>query len=419
MKVLAKLAAADGHTVTGSDAATTGHDARRAVGADLVVYSSAVPENNVELFYARKKGIPTRTRAEFLGEIAARYGEVIAVAGSHGKTTCTAMLGCIFSPYDPTVHLGGVYNGECGHLGGKRVFITEACEYRRNFLHIRPRIAVVLNVELDHTDYYRDLADVTDAFTAFSQAAPVRIACGDDERSAPLLAPLNGSPCITFGFAPHNDYAAEGVRCSMGQTQFTLRRHGAVLGEITLRVMGKHNVYNALAAAAASFASGLTFQEVKRGLEQFTGVDRRLQRLGRVGACDLFSDYAHHPHEIESTIESLKNAGYARVGVVFEPHTFSRTQSLLNDFAAALQKADEVCLLCVYPAREAPVAGVSSHAIARALIERGKDAYAYDTFCELYTRAALFAGRCDALAFCGAGMIDRAAAGFFEKHEGK
>ncbi|MDE7395983.1 MAG: UDP-N-acetylmuramate--L-alanine ligase, partial [Clostridiales bacterium] len=188
------------------------------------------------------------------------------------------------------------------------------------------------------------------------------------------------------------------------------------LMECELGMTGKYNVYNALAAAAASFASGLSFQDIKRGLEQFTGVDRRLQKLGRVGNCDVFSDYAHHPHEIESTIESLKNAGYARVGIIFEPHTYTRTQSLLNDFADALRHADDVCLAAVYPAREAPIEGVSSHALARALIERGKNACAYDTFCELYRRAAYFTAKCDALAFCGAGIIDRAAAGFFKAH---
>ncbi len=427
MKVLCRLAEAEGYIVTGSDASTTGHDETNVVGADRVVYSSAIPEENAELGYARAHGIPVSSRAEFLGEVAARYAHVIGVAGSHGKTTCTAMLGCIFAPYNATVHLGGTYNGECGHLGGKRVFITEACEYKRNFLYLLPRISVVLNVELDHTDYYRDLADITDAFNVFSRSAPLRIVCGDDERSMPLLSSSRsgresrvqrgqGSPCITFGFGKFNDYTAENVRCDRGETRFSLCRHGGKLGEITLRVMGKHNVYNALAAAAASFASGLSFQDIKRGLEQFTGVDRRLQKLGRVGNCDVFSDYAHHPHEIESTIESLKNAGYARVGIIFEPHTYTRTQSLLNDFADALRHADDVCLAAVYPAREAPIEGVSSHALARALIERGKNACAYDTFCELYRRAAYFTAKCDALAFCGAGIIDRAAAGFFKAH---
>lgn len=426
MKVLSRLAKAEGYIVTGSDAATTGHDEQNVYGADKVVYSSAIPPENPELSYARAHDIPVCSRAEFLGEVASRYAHVIGVAGSHGKTTCTAMLGCIFAPYNATVHLGGTYNGECGHLGDKRVFITEACEYKRNFLYLLPRISVVLNVELDHTDYYRDLADITDAFNVFSRSAPVRIVCGDDERSMSLLASSaerggrlyrgSASPCITFGFNKYNDYTAENVRCGRGETRFSLLRQGSLLGDITLRVMGRHNVYNALAAAAASFASGLSFGDVKRGLEQFTGVDRRLQKLGRVGECDVFSDYAHHPHEIESTIESLKKAGYMRVGIIFEPHTYTRTQSLLGDFADALSKADDVCLAAVYPAREEPIEGVSSHALARALIEKEKTACAYDTFCELYVRAACFTEKCDALAFCGAGIIDRAAAGFIKPY---
>ena len=252
MRALSRLAASEGHDVSGSDLSLNGHDAAYVQGADLAVYSSAVPEDNPEITYARAHGIPLMPRAAFLGEIAAQYRTVIAVAGSHGKTTATAMLGHIFAPYDPTVHLGG----ECGgvpEVGGKRWFITEACEYRRNFLYLTPHISVVLNVELDHTDYYRDLSDITSAFNVFSRSAPVRIVNGDDACSAPLAS----GRCVRFGLGEACDFRATDIACDRGDMRFKLWHGGRVLGEISLRVTGRHNVYNALAAAAAAISAGL------------------------------------------------------------------------------------------------------------------------------------------------------------------
>ena len=408
MKVLMRICADYGYDVSGSDTVLRGHDAAFAEGADLVVYSSAIPNDNPELRYAREKGIECLSRAEYLGLLAKKYDTVIAVAGSHGKTTCTAMLGCIFSGLNPTVHLGGVYDGECGKVGGKRYFITEACEYRRNFLHLLPRVSVVLNVGLDHTDYYRDLNDATDAFGVFSRSAPIRILSGDDE----LSAPLRTGKYITFGLKEDNDFRAEEITPTTDGIKFVLFYKGAPKGEIALKVMGRHNVLNALAAAAVALTLGLRFEDVKRGLEEFKGAERRLQRLGSEKNVDFYTDYAHHPHEIECSINTLKEAGYEKVCMAFEPHTYTRTLSLMDDFVRTLSLPDDILLASIYAAREEPLNGVSSQVLCRKIMDGGKSARCFETYFELneaikrVAKKYIESGEKAAIVYCGAGTIN-------------
>ena len=410
MKVLMRISAAKGYEVTGSDAVLSGHDAAYVKGADLVIYSSAISDSNPELIYAKGHGIEIMSRAEYLGQLAKKYETVIAVAGSHGKTTCTAMLGCIFARLNPTVHLGGAYGGECGRVGGERIFITEACEYRRNFLHLSPRVSVVLNVGLDHTDYYRDLTDVTDAFTVFSMSAPVRIVSGDD----PLSEPLRTGKYITFGLSESCDYRAEDITPTADGIKFTLCRKNTRLGEIALGVLGRHNALNALAAAATALTLGLRFDEVKRGLSEFKGADRRLSKLGREECVDFYTDYAHHPHEIECLYTALRDAGYEKVCVAFEPHTYTRTQSLMGDFSEVLAKFDDVLLASIYAAREDPVKGVSSQVLCRSIMDCGKPARCFDTYFELNEGVKKVAEKYvksekkSAIVYCGAGTINTA-----------
>lgn len=414
MKALKKIAESDGYAVTGSDLMLSGHDARFAEGADLIVYSSAVPSDNPELIYAAEHGIKTLSRAEYLGRVSAGYGYTVAVAGSHGKTTVTAMLGCIFAGRNATVHLGGAYRGECGHVGGKRYFITEACEYRRNFLHLLPNVSVVLNVELDHTDYYRDLADITNAFEVFSRSAPLRVLCADDDNSAPLRS----GRYITFGLGGKSDFRAENIVPGRGGTTFTLVHSGRRLCDVKLKVMGRHNVLNAVAAAAVGIASGVSLGEVKSGLESFTGVGRRLELLGSPCGCDVYSDYAHHPHEIVSTLTCLREAGYSHITAVFEPHTYSRTKSLCSDFADALTLADDILLADIYAAREDPVAGVSSQMLCRKILDGGRTARCFATFFELNEAAAKYLEGGGVIVYLGAGTIDIAARKFVEIGKG-
>ncbi len=412
MRGLMRIAEHEGARVSGSDLSLCGHDASFVTGADLAVYSSAVPADNPEITYAAQHGIPLMSRAQFLGQTAARYGTVIAVAGSHGKTTATAMLGCIFAPFDATVHLGGEYcarNERITDVFGKRYFITEACEYRRNFLYLAPRVSVVLNVELDHTDYYRDLNDITSAFSVFSQSAALRVLCGDDQNSRPLRV----GKFVDFGFEEHCVFRAADVRPMRGGTRFVLLYRGRALGEIELNVPGRHNVYNALAAAAVALGVGLPFAAVRDGLRSYGGVKRRLEKLGAIGSCDVFTDYAHHPREIESTLRCLREAGYERIGAAFEPHTFSRTRSLLDAFAEALLPADDLLLGEIYPAREQPICGVSGQLLCRRLLDAGKPTRCFPTFFQLNEAARVCMARNDAFVYMGAGTIDIAARRLF------
>lgn len=402
MKELMNIARSGGDTVTGSDVALDGHNAEFVRGADLVVYSSAISPDNPELEYARINNIKTESRAEFLGRISKQYGSVIAVAGSHGKTTVTAMLGCIFAPLDATVHYGGCYNGECGHIGGKKYFITEACEYKRNFLHLLPSISVVLNAELDHTDYYRDLDDIISAFKVFSLSGRTRLICGDD----PNCEQLRTGKFYTFGRGHECDFRAENIVAERGGTSFTLIAFGRNYGEIKLKILGEHNALNALAAAAAGMLTGLNFSYIKEGLEAFTGVSRRLELLKEIYGCDVYSDYAHHPREIRGTVDCLRAAGYKKIGVAFEPHTYSRTQTLIDEFADALRGFDIIYLAPIYAAREQPLRGVSSQLLSRRIIELGYAARCYDTYFELGEAVSGAVRTCDAFVFCGAGSID-------------
>ena len=297
-------------------------------------------------------------------------------------------------------------------MGGKRFFITEACEYKRNFLHLSPRISVVLNVELDHTDYYRDLDDITSAFSVFSHSAPLRVVCADDAAAAPL----RDGAYTGFGIDTPCEFRAADIVYGREGARFTLLRAGKPLGEIRLRVMGRHNVYNALAAAAAAFCAGLDFAAVKRGLENFTGVKRRQEYLCTYAGCDVFSDYAHHPREIESTLSCLREAGYGRIGVAFEPHTYTRTQSLCGAFCSALRKFDDILLSDIYAAREDPIAGVSSGMLCRSIMDAGGTARCFATFFELNEAAERCMRKDAAFVYCGAGTIDAAARSFCENN---
>lgn len=405
MRVLARIMRARGHTVTGSDISTTGHRAEHIEGADAVVYTCAVGKSNPELLAAREKKLPCYERAEFLGLLAAQYRHVIAVSGSHGKTTTTGMLGKIFAPLEATLHIGGETDGESGHVGGSKYFITEACEYKRNFLYIKPEVSIVLNVELDHTDYYTDLQDITEAFDVFACSGRVKILNGDDENSRPLVK----GNAITFGLRQGCDYQADYLVREAGGWGFCVFERGHLLGRVRLHVEGKHNVYNALAAVAAARIYGLRFDTIRAGLEAFRGAKRRFEHVGCYHGADVFSDYAHHPSELKSTIQSARDAGYGHVVVAFEPHTYTRTQSLLDQFAGQLHAADEVYLAPIYAAREEPIAGVNSCVLCRKLIAMGSKAVCCDTFYQLVETLRSRAEKGTAIVFAGAGTIDRAA----------
>ncbi len=404
MHALSVMAASRGHEISGSDNALSGHDPKNVEGCDLVVYTNAISPDNVELVRAGQLGIPTIERAEYLGELSRTYGTTIAVAGCHGKSTTTAMLGKVFAARNATVHAGVAHGSK---VGSDKYFITEACEYRASFLHLKPTLGVVLNVQYDHPDFYRDEKQIIDAYGRFCAQCDKTIIFGDD----PICKSLCSSP-VTFGLKEGNDYRAVNIKNASGFRSFTLvGKRNAV---VNLSVPGEHNVINALAAVAAACECNLPLTEILPGLGKFTGIARRFERKGIAFGKTVFTDYAHHPTEIAATISTAKEI-FPSVAVVFQPHTYSRTKSLMDEFASALTTADTVILAPVYPAREQPIPGVDSHALCRKIVQNKERAYCFDTFSEIIEVSKQLKEK--AVIFMGAGDIDKVADMFIAQDE--
>lgn len=339
MKALSAISSRLGYTVSGSDIKMAGHDKQNITGKDLVVYSGAVPEDNEELSYAKEIGVPVMERAEFLSFIADKFEKTLAVAGCHGKTTTTAMLGEVFSYCNPTMHLGGDY--EFGFDGGRRYFITEACEYRRSFLKLSPDIAIITNVDFDHPDTYADIGETAEAFRTFAASSGKIILNGDEAICRKIAA--NGT---TYGFSDSNDYV---IKIFGGG--FDLFYHDIYAGTFRPRFSEPFNIKNAAAAIVAGYEEGLCYGDIKEGIERFRGVKRRGEIIENDGRCVVLSDYSHHPAEISERIASLKKQ-YGEVAVIFQPHTFSRTAALGERFKTAFALAAETVFTDTFAARE-------------------------------------------------------------------
>lgn len=400
MRTLAKLCEDKGHRVTGSDISLNGHDKKNIENCDIVVYTNAVGEDNVEVIEARVQGITVYERAEFLGLITKDYQNVISVSGTHGKTTASAMIAKVFKSKNPTLHIGGTIEDKI--IGQKEYFICEACEYKRSFLHLNSSVAVVLNMQLDHTDYYKDFNDYKSAFKDFVDKSQIAVIFGDDKNTLKLKREHD----ITFGLKRGNDIRAKKLKFDDNGWGFDVYYKTEFVGHIKLKVFGKHNVYNALSAIAVAKLKNIKFEEIKKGLEEFCSVSRRFEFLGEFNGAQVYSDYAHHPTELLTTIASAREAGHKGVIVVFEPHTFTRTQSLSTQFADSLKLADEIILMPIYPAREAPIAGVSSNLITEKLKEIGKNAYDVHSYNELFELLKKRELDDSLVVFAGAGTID-------------
>lgn len=402
LSALAVLALGMGAKVSGSDllgeekaqwlrekgvTVFVGHSWANVVGADVVIYSSAIGEDNPELVYARKTGIKILKRAEFLGEIAKGYEIVVAVAGSHGKTTTTAMISKILidNGLDPTVHIGGEYSFIGGNvrIGGRKIFVTEACEYKNNFLHIEPSISVVLNVEPDHLDFFKSFERVKNGFYRFiknTSGKGITIVNVDDKN---IVVPLSKNR-LTFSLENKGDICAVNLELhDDGTYSFDYLIDGWVGGRVKLAVCGKHNIYNALASMLVGEALGIPFDKIAKSLSEFGGVDRRFQLVGKINGANVIIDYAHHPTEIKASIETSKTWTKGKVVAVFQPHTYSRTQSFFDEFVDSLSWADESAFFTIYPAREREILGVSHLALARAGQERGLSCVAIDDYSDL------------------------------------
>ncbi|SNS90900.1 UDP-N-acetylmuramate--L-alanine ligase [Granulicella rosea] len=385
MSGIAEILLSMGYSVSGSDlrrSPTTdrlaamgaiifeGHEAGNAAASDVVVTSSAVSKSNPEVLEARARKIPVIQRAEMLAELMRlKYG--IAVAGMHGKTTTTSMVAAVLTAgtLDPTVVVGGRVDalGSNARLGASQYLVAEADESDRSFLKLSPILAIVTNLDREHMDCYKSMDDVDDAFVQFMDSVPfygATTACIDNERLRGIVNRARRK-VFTYGEHPEADFRIERLPARAGvQSSFGVNYRGILLGPFSLRVPGWHNVLNATAAIAIGLQLGVAPQQIAAGIASFTGVDRRFQVKGKVAGVTVVDDYGHHPTEILATLRAARECGYGKVHVIFQPHRFTRTRDLIEEFAAAFKDADSVAMLDIYAASEEPIPGITGAALA-------------------------------------------------------
>ena len=372
---LAEILHSEGFEITGSDTAesdtlarirsynipvTMGHFPENVIGADLVVYTAAVKQDNPELVSARENNIPAIERCIMLGAVVDKYKKSVAVSGTHGKTTTTSMITQIFtmSNFDPTAVIGAKlpFIGGNSRVGQSDIMVCEACEYVDTFLHIYPAVSVILNVDEDHLDYFGTLDRIKQSFTKFiSQTTSLIVINGDDANSMECVrnADTDGKNIVTFGFGENNDFRAVLTNNEKDVfDSFDLIHDGKTLCNISLRVPGKFNVMNALAASAATISMGVSPENVKTALETFGGAHRRFEILGKLHGITVADDFAHHPTELRATLTTAMNMHFNNVWAVFQPHTFSRTYMFLDEFAEVLSIPDHAILSEILPVRE-------------------------------------------------------------------
>ncbi len=345
-----------------------GHEASDIEGAEFLIRTAAIHDDNPEIAAARAQGIPVFERAEAWGAIMRQYENAVCIAGTHGKTTTTSMTTHIFmaAQADPTVMIGGtlpmLHSGY--RVGRGDTIILESCEYCNSFLHFFPTVAVVLNVEADHLDFFKDLDDIKRSFRRFAQLTPPdgRIVVNADDEGA--MDALKGLPLFTFGCREGADCQARDLTWHSGRPDFDVVVDGKVYTHLSLRVAGLHNVYNALAAASAAYVLGIPSKAVRQGLEGFFGAGRRFELKGQYNGARVYDDYAHHPAELHALLEMAQSLGCERVICAFQPHTYTRTKALFDDFVRELQLADLVILTDIYAAREQNTIGISSRDLA-------------------------------------------------------
>ena len=451
MSGIAEILLTMGYSVSGSDlrgSATTerlaglgatiyvGHAAGNAAASDVVVTSSAVAKDNPEVLEARARKIPVIQRAEMLAELMRlKYG--IAIAGMHGKTTTTSMVAAVLAggELDPTVVVGGRVDamGSNARLGKSQYLVAEADESDRSFLKLSPILAVVTNLDREHMDTYRDMADVEGAFVEFMDKVPFYgavTACVDNAMLKAVLGRVTRR-VYTYGASAEADFrvrvlpfpthdgksvmnGAPGVEAAFAR--FEVNALGLVLGPFELHVPGKHNVLNATAAVAIGVQCGISPEMIARGLKSFRGVDRRFQVKGVAGGVTVVDDYGHHPTEIKATLQAARECGYGRVLVLFQPHRYTRTRDLMEDFVGAFGDADAVQVLDIYAASEQPIEGISGEKLAEAIREAGGGRVLYAaSMTEAVERLAEDARPGDMVLTLGAGSVSQAGGMLLER----
>ncbi len=392
------------------------HRAENVAGADVVITSSAITRNNAEVVAAHQQHIPVIQRAEMLAELMRlKYG--IAVAGMHGKTTTTSMIAAVLAAggLDPTVVVGGRVDamGSNARLGKSQYLVAEADESDRSFLKLSPILAVVTNIDREHMDCYRNLEDVEQTFLRFMDLVPfygMVVACNDNADLRRILPGVQRR-ILTYGTHDQSDFLISGARCgprkdSAALSSFHVSYRGNGLGEFQLRVPGEHNVRNATAAIAVGIGLDVPVEDIRRGLENFDGVDRRFQVIGSAGGVTVVDDYGHHPTEIRATLAAARQCGFGKVHVLFQPHRYTRTQLLLDEFATAFRDADSVMVLDIYPASEPPIPGITGELLADRITEAGgQEALYVCSFAEAVKLAASAAMSGDMILTLGAGSV--------------
>ena len=391
MSGIAEVLLTLGYRITGSDVRRSesierlerlgakvaiGHEPVNVEGAHVVVYSSAVARDNVEVHVARQRGIPVIPRAEMLAELMRlKYG--IAIAGTHGKTTTTSMVGAVLGAagLDPTVVVGGRVHGlgANARLGQGEFIVAEADESDGSFLKLSPTIAVVTTVDGEHLDHYADVDAIRSAFQTFVNKVPFygsAVLCLDQPEIQRMI-PAVDKRVITYGLESGADLTARRLSFSGLRSQFEIVQRGKVLGSATLQVPGGHNVLNALAAVAVGLDLEVPFSSIQEALAAFTGVQRRFQVRGEVGGVLIVDDYGHHPAEIRATLAAAKAGFDRRVLTVFQPHRYTRTQHLMQDFFTAFYQSDVLLVMDIYPAGEAPIPGVHARDLAEGIAAHG------------------------------------------------
>lgn len=392
MSGLAAVLLNNGYKVSGSDSNDSkiidslknkgaeiyiGHNSNNIVNAHLVVYTAAIPSNNPEILEAKKQNLILMDRAEFLGLIMKGHKYNVAVAGTHGKTTCTSMLSHITleSDLDPTILIGGELDliGGNYRIGKGDYFITEACEYKESFLKFYPYVGIILNIDADHLDFYRDINHIEEAFIKFAKLIPedgYLIGYGGDSRARKVL---NEATCntISYGFLGEDLTAKEISFNNKGCASFTVYEGGAKLFNVTLSNPGKHNILNALASIAVGLIFNIPAKNIIDGLSNCTGAHKRFEFKGEVDGITVIDDYAHHPTEIEATLSTATKIHHNKTYCVFQPHTYTRTKLLFDDFTTAFKGVDELILMDIYPAREKDTGLVSSDELGDAIRKTG------------------------------------------------
>ena len=341
-----------------------GHRAENIEGADCIIRTAAAHNDNPEIAAARAAGIPVFERAQAWGEIMKSYRNAICISGTHGKTTTTSMMTHILmeADMDPTVMIGGYLPLlHAGHrVGHGDTIVLESCEYCDSFLNFFPTLAIVLNVEADHLDYFKDLADIQKSFHKFASLATFGVvANGDDPHT---VQAMEGIDYVSFGLGEGNRIHAANMHPDW--RHFDVICDGKFYCHLDMGVLGRHNAMNALAASAAAWMMGIPGETVSRGIQSFHGAGRRMEFKGKFNGADVYDDYAHHPDELRATLEAVRSMGYKRVVLAFQPHTYSRTKALFDDFVRELKKADVVVLAEIYAARERNTIGISSAQLA-------------------------------------------------------